>query len=116
MAQHLSFPVRPRRGLRDPFDTQADLREASENAGFGWATSHTLRKTTASILDANGLTAREIADQLGHSGTSLAQDSYLGRKVASTRAAAGKGFTSRSVELPTAHRKQERHPPSSRDS
>ncbi len=67
-----------------------DLREAFENAGFGWATSHILRKTTASIMDANGLAAG-IADQLGHSGTSLAQDGYLGRKVASTRAAAGRG-------------------------
>ncbi|MGH3779335.1 MAG: site-specific integrase, partial [Pseudonocardiaceae bacterium] len=55
------------------------------------ATSHILRKTTARIMDATGLTAREIADQLGHSGTSLAQDRYLGRKVASTRAAAGRG-------------------------
>jgi hypothetical protein len=59
-----------------------DLREAFEKAGFGWATSHTLRKTTAAIVDANGLTAREIADQLGHSRMNLAQDRYLGRQYA----------------------------------
>lgn len=58
-----------------------------EEAGFGWATSHALRKTTANILDAGGLSARDIADQLGHTRTSLTQDRYLGRNVASTRAA-----------------------------
>jgi integrase len=45
--------------------SQVNLREAFEKAGFGWATSHTLRKTMAAIVDANELTAREIADQLG---------------------------------------------------
>lgn len=38
-------------------------------------------------LDAAGLSAREIADQLGHSKPSLTQDVYMGRKAASTRAA-----------------------------
>jgi integrase len=79
------FPA-PMGGLRDPSNTAADIKEAFEKSGFGWATSHTLRKTTASILHAKGLPANEIADQLGH--TRLMQDVYLGRNVASTRAAA----------------------------
>jgi len=74
-------------GLRDPSNTQADLREAFAAAGFGYITSHALRKTAATLLDAAGLSAREIADQLGHSKPSLTQDVYMGRKVASTRAA-----------------------------
>ena len=80
------FPA-PLGGLRDPSNTQADLREAFAAAGFGSITSHALRKTTATLLDAAGLSAREIADQLGHAKPSLTQDTYLGRKVASTRAA-----------------------------
>ena len=59
------FPA-PSGNLRDASNTAADLRDAFEAAGFGWATSHVLRKTNASVLDAAGLSAREIADQLGH--------------------------------------------------
>ncbi|APH00399.1 tyrosine-type recombinase/integrase [Janibacter indicus] len=44
-----------------------------------WVTSHAWRKTTASILDGSGVTARIIADQLGHSRVSMTQDVYLGR-------------------------------------
>lgn len=38
-------------------------------------TSHTFRKTTATILDAAGLSARQIADQLGHARPSMTQTS-----------------------------------------
>jgi integrase len=41
------------------------------------------RKTAATILDEAGLTARVVADQLGHSRPSMTQDVYLGRKVVS---------------------------------
>lgn len=74
-------------GLRDPSNTQADLRAAFSNAGFCHITSHVLRKTTATMLDHAGLSARSIADQLGHANPSLTQDVYLGRQVASTGAA-----------------------------
>jgi integrase len=73
--------------LRDPSNTAADIKDAFEKAGVGWATSHTLRKTTASLLDTAGLSAREIADQLGHAHPSMTQDNYLGRNIASNRAA-----------------------------
>jgi integrase len=81
------FPA-PLGGLRDPSNTAADIKDAFEKAGFGWATSHTLRKTTATMLDRGGLTAREIADQLGHANPSMTHDRYLGRGVASPAAAA----------------------------
>lgn len=80
------FPA-PLGGLRDPSNTQADLRAAFSNAGFCHITSHVLRKTTATMLDHAGLSARSIADQLGHANPSLTQDVYLGRQVASTGAA-----------------------------
>jgi integrase len=80
------FPA-PLGGLRDRSNTQAHLREAFERAGFGSITSHALRKTTATLLDTAGLSAREIADQLGHAKPSMTTDVYLGRQVASTRAA-----------------------------
>lgn len=80
------FPA-PLGGLRDPSNTAKDLRDAFADAGFDWVTSHTLRKTVASALDSSGLTAREIADQLGHARPSITLDVYLGRKVVSSRSA-----------------------------
>lgn len=80
------FPS-PLGNLRDPSNTAADIKDAFEKAGVGWATSHTLRKTTASLLDSAGLSAREIADQLGHAHPSMTQDHYLARNIASHRAA-----------------------------
>ena len=42
-----------------------------------WITSHTFRKTAATILDEAALSARLIADQLGHARPSMTQDVYL---------------------------------------
>ncbi|MGY1702773.1 hypothetical protein [Geodermatophilus sp. SYSU D00766] len=42
----------------------------------------------ATRLDDAGLSARQIADHLGHSRPSLTQDVYLGRGTASPRTAA----------------------------
>lgn len=72
---------------RDPSNTSRSLREARDRAGFGWVTSHVFRKTCATVLDEGGMTAREIADQLGHSKVSMTQDNYLGRKAVNPGAA-----------------------------
>ena len=53
--------------LRDRSNTNADLRAALDPLGLGWVTSHTFRKTAATLLNDGGLTVREVADQLGHS-------------------------------------------------
>ncbi|MFC4942533.1 tyrosine recombinase XerC [Pseudonocardia sp. GCM10023141] len=74
------FPS-PRGMLRDPSNTAADLKDAFQLAGFEWATSHVLRKTVASLLDASGRSARDIADQLGHARPSITMDRYMGRKT-----------------------------------
>lgn len=74
-------------GLRDPSNVRRALRDARGTDGFAWVTSHVFRKTAATVLDEAGLSARTIADQLGHSRPSITQDVYLGRKIASRDAA-----------------------------
>ncbi|MCU1685338.1 MAG: site-specific tyrosine recombinase XerC [Amycolatopsis sp.] len=48
-------------------------------AGYEWVTFKTLRKTVATLLDDAGLTARQIADVLGHAHPSMTLDVYMGR-------------------------------------
>lgn len=74
-------------GLRDPANTRRDLRRARGDAGFAWVTSHVFRKTAATILDDAGLSARMVADQLGHARPSMTQDVYLGRRTVDRRTA-----------------------------
>ncbi|ONH49593.1 site-specific integrase [Frankia sp. CcI49] len=82
------FPA-PLGGLRDPSNTQADLRDAFKAVKMDWATSHIVgRKSVASAMDSAGLSARAAADQLGHRHVSMTQDRYYGRQVAETGAAA----------------------------
>src|SRR5262249_28718441 len=82
-------PIFPdsRGGLRDPANTRRDLRNARGTEGFAWVRSHVFRKTAATILDEAGLSARLVADQLGHSRPSMTQDVYMGRKAVNPAAA-----------------------------
>jgi integrase len=96
--------------LRDPSNTTGDLRHVLDGIGceicagegfvvadgkrvrcdagpFAWVTSHVFRKTVATWLDEAGLSARQIADQLGHARPSITQDVYMGRKVVTAEAA-----------------------------
>jgi integrase len=73
--------------LRDRSNTNADIRDALDPLGYDWITSHTFRKTAATLLNDGGLTVREVADQLGHSRVSLTQDVYFGRGSGTRRAA-----------------------------
>jgi integrase len=52
-----------------------------------WVTSHTFRKTAATILDEAALSARLVADQLGHARPSMTQDVYLARRAVDSQAA-----------------------------
>lgn len=74
-------------GWRDPSNTSRDLRNARGTEEFAWVTSHVFRKTAATIMDEAGMPAREIADHMGHEKVSMTQDTYLGRRVTSRRAA-----------------------------
>lgn len=50
-------------------------------------TTHSFRKTVATALDHSGLSAREIADYLGHENPSLTQDVYMAKSTGGTKAA-----------------------------
>lgn len=78
--------------LRDTSNTLNDLRwlldeidrPDGEDAGpFAWVTSHVFRKTVATRLDDAGMSARQIADVLGHAKPSMTMDLYMGRRVVS---------------------------------
>ncbi|MEP6527450.1 MAG: tyrosine-type recombinase/integrase [Nocardioidaceae bacterium] len=68
-------------------NVRRDIRKARGVGALAGITSHNFRKTTATILDRAALSAREVADQLGHSRPSMTQDVYLGRRIRSSRAA-----------------------------
>ena len=75
-------------GLRDPKNTRRAVRAALDRVGFDWVTSHSFRKTTATMLDEAGLSVRMIADQLGHARPSMTQDVYMGRRAVDPQVAA----------------------------
>lgn len=76
-------PVFPdaRGGYRDRNNVERDFRLVRAGTAFEWVVPHTYRKTVATLLDSDGLSARFIADQLGHSRVSMTQDFYLGRRA-----------------------------------
>ena len=77
-------------GVRNPSNTNRDIREVLNRVdaeAYGWVTTHTWRRTLATRLDDASLSARQIADHLGHSKPSMTQDVYMGRTVASAEAA-----------------------------
>jgi len=55
------FPA-PKGGLRDPSNTQADLKDSLEWCGLPWVTSHVFRKTTATIASTE---AANVLEQFG---------------------------------------------------
>lgn len=78
-------------GVRNPSNANRDIKEVLtrlDAEAFDWVTSHTFRKTVATRLDDAGLSARAIADHLGHANPSMTQDVYMGRNVAAAAAAA----------------------------
>ncbi|MER7014584.1 site-specific integrase [Saccharopolyspora sp. NPDC000359] len=73
--------------LRDPDNTRADLREAVAGTEWEGLHPHAFRHLVATVLDAAGLSAREIADYLGHEKVSMTQDVYMNRKAKGSSAA-----------------------------
>jgi integrase len=69
--------------LRDPDNFGKQWREVRDDLGLpdlpGYVTSHSFRKTVATLLDDAGLSARIAADQLGHAKPSMTMDTYMGR-------------------------------------
>ncbi|WP_162850702.1 tyrosine-type recombinase/integrase [Amnibacterium kyonggiense] len=73
--------------LRDTNNTEADWRANRVRLGYPTFTSHGLRKTCATALDVAGVSARGIAEYLGHKRPSMTQDVYMSRKVGTAETA-----------------------------
>jgi integrase len=65
--------------LRDPDNFGKQWREVREDLGLPDVSSHSFRKTVATLIDDSGLSARVGADQLGHGRPSMTQDVYMSR-------------------------------------
>jgi integrase len=66
--------------IRDPDNTRKRLREVVAGTEWQGLHPHAFRHLVATRLDAAGLSAREIADYLGHERVSMTQDVYMSRK------------------------------------
>jgi integrase len=60
--------------LLDPRNTMRDWRDVRIRLGFANVSTHSFRKTVATALDQAGLTARDVAEYLGHENLSITPD------------------------------------------
>lgn len=83
----LVFPT-PLGRKRDPRAAARQWADARERLKLPERyTFHAFRKTVATLLDQAGLTARDIAEYLGHTNPALTQTVYMSKTVGGTRAA-----------------------------
>jgi integrase len=75
-----------RGGWLDPSNVINRIREALDECGYEWVTSHVFRKTVATVLDEAGLPSGAVADQLGNT-REVAEKHYIARRVANQQAA-----------------------------
>jgi integrase len=79
LGQHpMVFPS-PSGTWRDPDNFRARWRSVRDALGVPDATSHSFRKSIATLIDDEGLSARIGADHLGHTRISMTQDKYMAR-------------------------------------
>jgi integrase len=64
---------------RDPDNFRARWTEVRDDLGVPGVTTHSFRKSIATLIDDEGLSARIGADHLGHSRISMTQDKYMAR-------------------------------------
>ena len=64
---------------RDPNNFGKQWRTVREALGVPQVTTHSFRKTVATLIDDEGLSARIGTDQLRHSKVSMTQDRYMTR-------------------------------------
>jgi integrase len=65
--------------LRDPDNFNKQRRAVRDELGAPDVTSHSFRKTVATLIDDEGLSARIGADHPGHAQVSMTQDRYMSR-------------------------------------
>ena len=73
--------------LRDPENFSGQWRAARDELGVPDVSSHSFRKTVATLIDDEGLSARIGADHLGHAKVSMTQDRYMSRGRVHTQVA-----------------------------
>jgi integrase len=73
--------------VRDPDNFGKQWREVRDSLGLPDVSSHSFRKTVATLIDDSGLSARIGADQLGHARPSMTQDVYMSRGQVHTEVA-----------------------------
>jgi integrase len=66
---------------RGPDNFGKQWREVRNDLALPDVTSHSFRKTVATMIDDAGMSARVGADQLGHARPSMTQDVYMSRGV-----------------------------------
>jgi integrase len=64
---------------RDPNNFNKQCRQVRDQVGAAGVTTHSFRKTVATLIDGGGLSARIGADHLGHTNVSMTQDKYMAR-------------------------------------
>jgi integrase len=72
---------------RDPNNFGRDWRTVRDALGVPDVTTHSFRKSLATLIDDRGLSARVGADHLGHSKVSMTQDVYMARGKVHTQVA-----------------------------
>lgn len=72
---------------RDPDNFRARWRKVREDLGVPDVTSHSFRKSLATLIDEEGLSARIGADHLGHARVSETMDTYMARGRVHTQVA-----------------------------
>lgn len=65
--------------LRDPNNMGKQWRKVREELGVAEVTTHSFRKTVATLIDDEGMPVRVASDQLGHARVSTTQDQYQAR-------------------------------------
>lgn len=73
--------------LRDPNNFAKQWRKVRDDLGVPQASSHSFRKSVATLVDDEGLSARIAADVLGHSNVSMTQNNYMRRGQTHTEVA-----------------------------
>jgi integrase len=72
--------------LRDPDNTRKQPRQTVAATEWRGLHPHAFRHLVATRLDGEGLSAREIADYLGHERVLMTHDVYMARRVAGATA------------------------------
>jgi integrase len=70
-----------------PEQLRQGLRKVRDELGVPDVTTHSFRKTLATLIDDGGLSARVGADHPGHSKVSMTQDVYMARGKVHTQVA-----------------------------